>query len=563
MSFKTAFVLITLALTLTMPLFASEQHSYITSDIRQRVVDSLVAKYGAQERARMNICVPQAASYWSKSDGSVDEFYSFCLDNFIADKEKLSDYLLFIEKTFEECNMDYIHKMILPAVFSKPDYYKFFRLYRPEQHFSEDMFNSKIAFVVLLNFPIVSLEDMSRKNYFWMKEFTGDDWAAFRLVRKFTLRIPAKVILNSFYNDCKRSEDRFLHAFKSQREIDSYCNLNKTFIERTFNDSVEISENKYENMLKFILSSKEAGSVFEYVKNSEGFLKDSELDENKLSRVVSEKYENISDLKNDINVILLRFGFSKNASDFLTDNITIMDSEYKGYDFYKTLSGQRAFLWIDFGNEGLLYPEYKRVISDLGGSVSCVYSEFNIDRYFLKGFPNSAFPAAISKIFEINAPKALGIRECEELRYHCFILNTFAETWIESLKALHSLYLWKWAYANPEFTESELHKASKDISDTLKKTYSISDETVLETASFAVYNKSEDFNKPLIGIIASLLYANIKDKNMAQEIERISSIGCLTPEVWIQKSTGSELTADVLLNETSKALKYFRKNSGN
>src|SRR5207244_6476338 len=55
-------------------------------------------------------------------------------------------------------------------------------------HSSEDLFQSKLAFVALLNFPLPTLDEMLAQGAKWSRE----EWAAVRLTRRFALRPSAE-----------------------------------------------------------------------------------------------------------------------------------------------------------------------------------------------------------------------------------------------------------------------------------------------------------------------------------------------------------------------------------
>jgi hypothetical protein len=59
--------------------------------------------------------------------------------------------------------------------------------YNPGAHFTDDMFENKLAFIVLLNFPFYSLEEKNEKGMSWSRQ----QWAYARMGELFTSRVPA------------------------------------------------------------------------------------------------------------------------------------------------------------------------------------------------------------------------------------------------------------------------------------------------------------------------------------------------------------------------------------
>ena len=56
-------------------------------------------------------------------------------------------------------------------------------------HLIDDMFRNKLAFVVLLNFPLTTLEQRLGEGQHW----TRRQWAEARLAQRFSKRVPAEV----------------------------------------------------------------------------------------------------------------------------------------------------------------------------------------------------------------------------------------------------------------------------------------------------------------------------------------------------------------------------------
>src|SRR5512138_2967295 len=70
-------------------------------------------------------------------------------------------------------------------------YDEVFAGYDPSAHLIDDLFDNKLAFVVLLNFPLTTLEQRLAEGEKW----TRRQWAETRLAENFSKRIPADVNL--------------------------------------------------------------------------------------------------------------------------------------------------------------------------------------------------------------------------------------------------------------------------------------------------------------------------------------------------------------------------------
>ena len=160
------------------------------------VIKTLVSTHGEESRTRIENGVLQVASFWQGDDGSVDDFASFCSTFFIADSMKWIAVFQRLERNFEillghahEVNRNLSMPLELDMGAVYPIDYLFAE-YDPFAHFRSDMFRSKIAFVVLLNFPLVPLEEKLVKGGTWNRE----QWAFARLAELFSSRIPSEVV---------------------------------------------------------------------------------------------------------------------------------------------------------------------------------------------------------------------------------------------------------------------------------------------------------------------------------------------------------------------------------
>ncbi len=159
------------------------------------VVSELVAKHGEGQRERIERGVRQVAQMWQQQDGPPEAFMSFCNEQFIADTATLAQVTRRYEQNFESIfghfaemgrelrqPLDLDVGPILPV-----DY--LFAEFSPAAHLMEDLFQKRIAFVVLLNFPLSTLEERLALGPSWTREH----WAQARLAQTFSARVPAAV----------------------------------------------------------------------------------------------------------------------------------------------------------------------------------------------------------------------------------------------------------------------------------------------------------------------------------------------------------------------------------
>lgn len=140
--------------------------------------------------------VDQAARRWNTEvDGSPAEFEAFCAEEFLpsgptleATFERLEAAMESVGGYFNSMKRDLRRGADLEIGPMLPIDGRLAAL-EPSAHFPEDLFRSKIAFVVLLNFPVTTLEERLAQGMEW----TRRQWAEARLTRGFETRVPAEV----------------------------------------------------------------------------------------------------------------------------------------------------------------------------------------------------------------------------------------------------------------------------------------------------------------------------------------------------------------------------------
>jgi hypothetical protein len=160
-----------------------------------RAKSALVAKHGEAARARIERGVDQVAALWRKSDGDEAAFVKFLGEQFVADPAQLEALLGRLEYALEqldghflEINRELSRGTVLDlGPMLEVD--KLLGAYDAGAHKSEDLFQSKIAFVALANFPLFTLTETLEKGPGWSRR----QWAEARLARRFDRRLPAEV----------------------------------------------------------------------------------------------------------------------------------------------------------------------------------------------------------------------------------------------------------------------------------------------------------------------------------------------------------------------------------
>lgn len=157
--------------------------------------NELVIRHGEDQAERIARGLSQVAQFWRAGDGDQSVFEDFVRTNFAGDQATLDtmfqrfDFL--IENLYGYANeialamrrqTDLALGPILPMD-------RISAGYAISDHFQEDLFANKLAFVVLLNFPLTTLQQRLTEGDGW----SARQWAEARLALRFGRRVPAEV----------------------------------------------------------------------------------------------------------------------------------------------------------------------------------------------------------------------------------------------------------------------------------------------------------------------------------------------------------------------------------
>ena len=135
----------------------------------------LLAKYGEGQRERLARGLKQVGQFWKSGDGDAKAFEEFVRSNFAGDSatqdalfERLELAMESIDGNMLEINRDFRMQSDL----DRGPIYPFDEVlagYDPSAHVNDDFFANKLAFVVLLNFPLTTLEQRLAEGERWSR----------------------------------------------------------------------------------------------------------------------------------------------------------------------------------------------------------------------------------------------------------------------------------------------------------------------------------------------------------------------------------------------------------
>jgi len=180
-----------LAALLAIPASAQTQESM------QKLETELVAKYGEAQRPRLQRGMQQVAQFWRAEDGDNAAFEELVRTHFAGNQvtlDALFDRMQFVLESINghmtEISRDLQWQSDLDLGTVHP-FDEIMAGYAAGAHITDDFFKNKLAFVVLLNFPITTLEQRLSEGEQWSRR----QWAEAALGLYFSKRVPSEVNL--------------------------------------------------------------------------------------------------------------------------------------------------------------------------------------------------------------------------------------------------------------------------------------------------------------------------------------------------------------------------------
>ena len=190
------FAAFAVAAVLVAPALAQQQPTTMNASI-QKLESELVAKYGEAQRARLQRGMNQVAQFWRAEDGDAAAFEELVRTHFAGDQptlDALFSRMQFILESIYGHMTEIGRDLQWQSDLDIGPVYPFDEIlagYAPSAHINDDFFANKVAFIVLLNFPITTLEERLTEGEKWSRR----QWAEAALALTFSKRIPSEVNL--------------------------------------------------------------------------------------------------------------------------------------------------------------------------------------------------------------------------------------------------------------------------------------------------------------------------------------------------------------------------------
>ncbi|MBX3042691.1 MAG: hypothetical protein KIT33_01205 [Candidatus Kapabacteria bacterium] len=366
-----------------------------------------------------------------------------------------------------------------------------------------------------------------------------------------------------------------LDNFKQLSAMDAFNPFYPTYIDRKFNQDMEMPFEDVEKLFIELISSEQTKKVGNLIKQRlgrnlepfdiwyDGFKSRNAIPDEDLSKITMAKYPDNKAFEKDLPNILFKLGFTSERSNYLADKILVDASRGAGHAWGAQMKGEKARLRSRIGKSGMDYKGYNIAMHEFGHNVEQTFSLYDVPEYMIAGVPNTAFTEAMAFIFQQRDLNVLGIKNPDPNAEFLHALDVFWSSYEIMGVALVDMYVWKWLYSNPKATPSQLREAVVSIAkDVWNKYYAdvfgIRDQEILAIYSHMISYPLYLSAYPIGHLIEFQIEQKIKGKQFGTEIERMTTIGRVTPKDWMIKAVSEALSAKPVLAAVDDAINKLK-----
>jgi hypothetical protein len=174
--------------------------------------------------------------------------------------------------------------------------------------------------------------------------------------------------------------------------------------------------------------------------------------------------------------------------------------------------------------------------------------------------PNTAFTEALAFVFQARDLELLGLAKPDAQARALKTLNDFWGTYEIAGVALVDMGVWHWMYEHPSASPAELREATLAVARDVWNRFYAPVFGKRDVLLLAIYSHMIDAflylpDYPIGHMIAFQIERQMeKAGKVGPEFERMTILGNVAPDVWMQNATGAPVGPEALLAETERAL---------
>ncbi len=373
-----------------------------------------------------------------------------------------------------------------------------------------------------------------------------------------------------------RRYEILLKTFQAVRKLDRYTPHAPTHIARSFEEGRQLPEARVRKMLEDVVGSPLVKEVAALASQRlgrplepfdlwySGFKPRPAHSEAELDALTRKRFPTAAAYKAEMPTMLRDLGFAPETADFLASKIEVDPARGSGHAMGAERRSDSAHLRTRVGQGGMDYKGFNIAVHEMGHNVEQVFSLNRMDHFFLKGVPNTAFTEAMAFVFQARDLELLGLPKAAASERAWGTLHDFWSTYEIAGVGLVDMQVWRWMYDHPQATPVQLKQAVLSIAKEVWNRYYApvlgqKDSVLLAIYSHMIHSFLYLPDYAIGHMIAHQVEEHLEGKGkLGAEVERMTRLGRLTPDLWMQQATGRPVGPEAMLEAAAKALKAVR-----
>ena len=262
--------------------------------------------------------------------------------------------------------------------------------------------------------------------------------------------------------------------------------------------------------------------------------------------------------------VLRELGFPADEADFLGTRISVEIAKGSGHAMRPMLPGYGAWLRTNRLKDELGWDGFDTAMHELGHNLEQLYSAFWAPRPALQNVPNTACTEAFAFLYQSLAKRVLGMEDAAELdkQFAVDSVITMLSACQIAGPSLLELRAWRWLYANPEATAAALRTEVLRIADDLwtrfyERDFGKDGYRILAAYQHMIGHPLYLPDYTLGHMMSHQIRSYMRGKDLATETKRITSLGSLTPDLWMRRAVGTPVSAAPLASDAAAGLRQL------
>ena len=283
-----------------------------------------------------------------------------------------------------------------------------------------------------------------------------------------------------------------------------------------------------------------------------------------MNAAVRKRFANVKELEAKLPEVLRELGFRGPDADFLGSRIKVEVCKGAGHAMRPYLEGYGAWLRTSSLDAELGWDGFDTAMHELGHNLEQLCSTYFVSRPALRGVPNTACTEAFAFLYQSLAKRVLGLEDAAEADRQ-FAVDSVA-TMLSACQiagpSLLELRAWRWLYANPSATPAALRDEVLRIAQDLwtrfyERDFGKDSYRILAAYQHMIAHPLYLPDYTLGHMMSHQIRSYMRGKDLAGETKRVTSLGCLTPDLWMRRAVGAPVSPEPLARDAAAGLAHL------